>query len=211
VDLATVDELLTTTRSVRRRLDLSRPVPRAVVEECLTLALQAPTGGASEDWRWILIDDAEGRERIADLYRDGAHLLASSKARAKTAQSARAYADAEFLAANLHRVPVLILPCVRGRLRDGDTLRAASLFGSVLPAAWSLMLALRSRGLAAAWTTLHLNREREVADHLGIPGEYLQAALIPVAYPIGGPSFRAARRRPVSEVSCWGRWSLPAP
>lgn len=208
MDLQSVDELLTTTRSVRRRLDLTRAVPREVILECLTLALQAPTGGASEQWRWIIIDDPTGRARVAEYYSDGAHILAESRERATAAratQAVKAYSGAEYLLSILDQVPVLVLPCVRGRLADGNTLRAASLFGSILPAVWSFMLALRSRGLGSAWTTLHLQREHEVAEYLGIPAGYIQAALIPVAYTTGS-GFKPAKRRPVDEVTYWGRW-----
>jgi nitroreductase len=205
MDIASCDELLTTTRAVRHRLDLTRPVPREVIRDCLRLAVQAPTGGHSEQWRWLVIDDPEQRARLAALYAEGRHILEESAARARYEKAQRAYEGALYLLSVLDQVPVHVVPCVRGRLADGDLLVAASLFGSVLPAVWSFMLALRSRGLGSTWTTLHLAKEAEVAALLGIPDDYMQVALVPVAYTTGG-TFRPARRRPVDEVTHWNAW-----
>jgi nitroreductase len=206
MDLASCDELLTTTRAVRHRLDLTRSVPRDVVLECLTLAVQAPTGGHSEQWRWLVLDDPEQRARLAELYAEGRHVLEESAARAGREKARRAYEGALYLLSVLDQVPVHVIPCIRGRIADGNVLAAASLFGSILPAVWSFMLALRSRGLGSTWTTLHLAREREVAELLGIPAEYMQVALIPVAYTTGG-TFRPAKRRPVEEITYWNSWN----
>jgi nitroreductase len=205
MDIASCDELLTTTRTVRYRLDLDRPVPRSVVIECLRLAIQAPTGGNSEGWRWIVVDDDDQRSALAAAYRKGSERLTKSAERAKNPAAQRAYEGANYLMSILHQVPVLVIPCVEGRLRDASTLVAASLFGSILPATWSFMLALRSRGLGSAYTTLHLTAEDEVADILGIPARFMQAALLPVAY-TKGTTFRPAPRRPVEEVTCWNTW-----
>jgi nitroreductase len=205
VDIESCDQLLSTTRSVRYRLDLTRPVPRTVVLDCLRLAVQAPTGGYSQGWRWLVVDDPAQRARVAELYREGEQVLAASATHARDRSSRRAYEGAFHLASILGQVPVLVIPCIRGRVVDGDLLHAASLFGSILPAAWSFMLALRSRDLGSAWTTLHLHREKEVAACLGIPDGYTQAALIPVAYTTGG-TFRPAKRRAVEEVTYWNAW-----
>jgi nitroreductase len=205
MDVASCDKLLSTTRAVRHRLDLTRPVPRELVLECLRLAVQAPTGGHSEQWRWLVLDDPDQRARIAALYAEGKHILEESAARTKREKPRRAYEGALYLLSVLDRVPVHVIPCIRGRVVDGDVFAAASIFGSILPAVWSFMLALRSRGLGSAWTTLHLYKEQEVAELLGIPPDYMQVALIPVAYTTGG-TFRAAQRRPVEEVVYWNGW-----
>jgi nitroreductase len=206
VDLASCDELLTTTRAVRHRLDLTRPVAREVINDCLRLAVQAPTGGHSEQWRWLVLDDPDRRARVAELYAEGRHILEESAARATREKARRAYEGALYLLSVLDQVPVHVIPCVRGRIADGNVLVAASLFGSVLPAVWSFMLALRSRGLGSTWTTLHLAKEAEVADLLGIPEDYMQVALIPVAYTTSA-TFRPATRRPIDEVTYWNAWN----
>ena len=207
----TTDELLTTTRSVRRRLDLERPVPRAVVEECLTLALQAPNGSNRQMWRWIAIDDPELRAAIASEYAgamaDYARELQASGGGDdfSSPEALRIGASVYHLRDQLHRVPVLVIPLVAGRLDGASTFLQASLWGSILPAAWSFMLALRSRGLGSAWTTVHLHRERRVAEILGVSFErWTQAGLLPVAY-TQGTAFRPGRRRPVQDVLRWNR------
>jgi len=156
VDLTSTDELLSTTRSVRNRLDLDRPGPRGVIIECLELVLQAPTGGNTQGWRWIVITDEDTRRRMGEFYREGSQILQESASRAKDAQSEKAYRGADYLLSVIERVPVLVIPCIRGSLEGADTLRSTSIFGSILPATWSFMLALRSRGLGSSWTTLRL-------------------------------------------------------
>ena len=208
----TPDELLTTTRSVRRRLDLERPVPRALVEECLTVALQAPNGSNQQAWRWIAVDDPELRAAIADEYagamEDYSRELAASGGGGydfSSPDALRIGASVYHLRDHLHRVPVLVIPLVAGRLDGASVFLQASLWGSILPAAWSFMLALRSRGLGSAWTTVHLHRERRVADLLGIRhGRWTQAGLLPVAY-TQGTNFKPGRRRPLQEVLRWNR------
>ncbi len=207
-DTAQTDRLLSTTRAVRRRLDLDRPVEREVVEECLRLAIQAPTGGNGQRWRWLVITDDDTRLALAELYRDGAFMLDKGLERAEAtgdAQSARVYAGAVEFAKVLHKVPVMVIPCAEGRVDGADGATAASYFGSILPAAWSFMLAARSRGLGTVWTTLHLRKEKEAAELLGIPETFTQAALIPVAY-TKGTDFKPAARRPAAEVTYWNRW-----
>lgn len=209
-DLSQTDRLLTTTRSVRKRLDLARPVPREVVLECLDVALQAPTGGNTQQWRWMVIDDPDLRAAIAELYRKMWTPYIAAR-REEIAASGRGPDDAiidsaTYLADHLHEVPVHVIPISFGRLpADIDIATQAGFYGSIIPAAWSFMLALRSRGLGSAWTTLHLAFERETADLLGIPDSVTQVALLPVAYTIGD-EFKPARRKPASEVTYWNRW-----
>lgn len=210
LDVAAIDHLLTTTRSVRKRLDLTRPVDRGLVLECIRIALQAPTGGNTQGWRWLVVDDPGLRKGLADVYRRafepyiGAQRGAAE--RSSRPRMAQVVASASYLAEHLHEVPVHVIPCLLGRLPERPSVgEAAGFYGSILPAAWSLMLALRSRGLASAWTSLHLLYEREAAELLGIPDTVTQAALIPVAYPIGD-GFRPADRRPAEEITYWNAW-----
>ncbi|OCB41124.1 nitroreductase [Mycobacterium malmoense] len=206
MDLATVDELLTTTRSVRRRLDLDRPVGRDVILECIRLAMQAPTASNAQDWRWLVITDADKRAAIAEIYRSvGAEYLAYAVKDTADPQTRRVYASALSLTDTLGRVPVHVIPCLANRIDNSNLLTAASAWASIIPAGWSFLLALRSRGLGSVWTTMHLAKEREVADLLGIPGTVTQAALFPVAYTVG-TDFRPAARPPAETVTFWDGW-----
>ncbi len=206
MDIASVDELLTTTRSVRKRLDLNRPVGRNVILECIRLAMQAPTASNAQDWRWLVITDAGKRAAIADIYRSiGAQYLAQAAETASDPQTRRVYASALSLTDTLGQVPVHVIPCLEGRIDGSSTLTAASAWASIIPAGWSFLLALRSRGLGSVWTTMHLAKEREVAELLGIPATVTQAALFPVAYTIG-TDFRPAARPPAETVTFWNSW-----
>jgi nitroreductase len=203
---AAVDHVLRTTRAVRRRLDLDRPVPREVVTECLRLAVQAPTASNAQDWRWLVVTDPGKRAALAELYAaSGAQYLAARAARAPDAQTRRVYESALALTATLARVPVHVIPCIEQRIDGATTIATASAYGSILPAAWSFLLALRSRGLGSVWTTLHLAREAEAAELLGIPGHVTQVALLPVAYTLG-TDFLPATRQPVEQVTYWDTW-----
>jgi nitroreductase len=200
-------DVLTTTRSVRKRLDFERPVDLAVIRECLEVALQAPSGSNRQGWRFVVVTDPELRAAIGELYhRSVASYLESEGSAAKLFADSPERASVQhrigdsvaYLGDHMAEAPVLVLPCVT----VGGALSAenqAGLWGSILPAAWSFMLALRLRGLASAWTTLHLVYEAEVASLLGIPDTIRQGALIPVAYPIG-ESFRPAARAPLDDV-----------
>jgi nitroreductase len=212
-DLTACDRLLTTTRSVRKRLDLSRPVERRVVEECLAIALQAPTGSNAQGWHFYVVTDRDKRKGIADLYKKAFDLYANNPAfrpqyaqdDMRSAQYPRVMDSARYLADHLHEVPVLVIPCVEGRFENAGVLAQASIYGSILPATWSLMLALRARGLGSAWTTLHLMYVKDAAKILGIPDTVTQTALLPVAHTKGG-DFKPARRLPLSQVLHWDRW-----
>lgn len=209
MDIASVDELLTTTRSVRRRLDLTRPVSRDVILECIQLATQAPTASNAQDWRWLVITDADKRAAIADIYRGvGAEYLAYAAKEASDPQTQRVYASALSLTDTLAQVPVHVIPCLQNRIDHSNMLTAASAWASIIPAGWSFLLALRSRGLGSVWTTMHLAREREVAELLGIPPTATQAALFPVAYTIG-TDFRPANRPPAESITYWDTWEQP--
>ncbi len=206
MEISSVDELLSTTRAVRKRLDLTRPVEREVILECLRLAVQAPTGGDSQDWRWVVVTDADKRAAIAEIYNSvGAEYLAHKANTAKEPQARRVYESATALTSTLADVPVYVIPCIERRMEDLPLVAAASAWGSILPAAWSFLLALRSRGLGSVWTTLHLAKEREVAELLGIPDTVTQVALFPVAYTIG-TDFKPANRPPVEEITSWNMW-----
>lgn len=206
-DLATVDRLLSTTRAVRRRLDLTRPVPRDVVLECVRLSQQAPTASNGQRWRWLLVDDPALRCQLGALYARGIPALrASAEALAHDRQTRGVYDSALWLAERLGDVPLLAIPCVADVLPERAPLvRTASLFGSIYPAVWSFQLALRSRGLGSTFTTLHLLFEREVRALLGIPSDVTQVAMVPVAYTTGG-DFRPAARPPVERIVHWNHW-----
>jgi len=216
------DELLTTTRSVRRRLDLARPVPAGLIRDCVEIALQAPTGGNSQGAHFVVVVDAAKRAALADLYRKS--WVGYRKAPGsvydrhqkeppgpRKAQFRRVAESADFLVDNLHRVPVHVIPCIEARLGTMPpgpyaNIAMASSYGSILPAAWSFMLAARARGLGAAWTTAHLSFEEDAAGLLGIPYERVsQVALLPTAY-FTGTGFRPALRLPLDEVFHLDGW-----
>jgi nitroreductase len=206
VDIASVDELLTTTRAVRKRLDLTRPVSRDVILECVRIAMQAPTASNAQDWRWLVITDAEKRAAIADVYRSvGAEYLARAAATESDLQTRRVYRSALGLTETLADVPVHVIPCLQRRFDESDRVVAASAWASIIPAAWSFLLALRSRGLGSVWTTMHLAKEHGIGKLLGIPDTVTQAALFPVAYTIG-TDFRAAARPPAETITFWNTW-----
>ena len=199
------DELLTTTRSVRKRLDLARPVPLELVRECLEIALQAPSGSNRQTWHWVVVTDAGLRREIGGYYRRAVEsYLASGGAAgklfaddpARSPVQRRVGDSVAYLGEHMGEAPVLALPCIRGRLPAGNQ---AGFWGSILPAAWSYMLAARARGLGTAWTTLHLRFESEIAKLLGLPADVHQGALIPTAY-YTGDGFRPAARQPLDEI-----------
>lgn len=202
MDLATVDHLLTTTRSVRKRLDLTRPVEPDIIQQCIDIALQAPNGGNRGRYHFVVVTDPAKRAGLAELYKKAAdeHLVAN-----RDSYGSHVFASATYLAEHLHEVPVHIIPCIEGRVEEEPAWMQASQYGSILPAAWSLMLALRARGLGSAWTTLHLMYEAEAAALLGIPDGITQGALLPVAY-FTGDDFQPAKRIPGHERTYWDTW-----
>jgi nitroreductase len=202
MDLTTIDHLLTTTRSVRRRLDLRRPVEPDVLQRCLEIAIQAPNGANLGRYHFVVVTNAATRAGIADYYRKAA---AEALVPQRDAYGPRLFASAAYLAEHLHEVPVHLIPCIEGRVERASPSAQASRYGSILPATWSLMLALRARGLGTAWTTLHLRYEREVAQLLGIPEQITQAALLPVAY-FTGTEFKPGKRIPARERTYWNAW-----
>ena len=213
------DELLTTTRAVRKRLDFERPVGQDVIRECLEIALQAPTGSNAQGWQWMVVRDPAKRLALADLYRKGWAVYPSMSASAHQVHSAdasmnevqaRVVSSAEYLANNLEKAPVFVIPCIYGRVENipapMGVVAQASTYGSILPAAWSFMLAARARGLGTAWTTLHLLHEADAAGILGIPyAEVTQCALIPVAY-TKGTHFSAGPRKPLDPILHVDSW-----
>ena len=206
-DIAMTDALLATTRAVRKRLDLEKPVPRPVIEECLELAVQAPTGSNSQIWRWMVVDDADKRAALAEIYRKGAEgYLADARDQARDAQTQRVFESAMYLLDHLHEVPVHVIPCVAGRPpADAPAIMMGGLYASIFPAVWSFQLALRARGLGSTLTTLHLLQEQAAAEVLGIPEDVMQVALLPVAY-TKGTDFKRAERPPVAGITHWNAW-----
>ena len=209
------DDVLTTTRSVRKRLDFDKPVPREVLMECLDIALQAPTGSNSQGWQWVFVTDPDKKQALADIYREnfeGYRKVAASNqyepGDLRYEQRDRVTDSAQYLADNFQRVPVLLIPCIAGRLDNLPSHGSAGAWGSLLPAVWSFMLAARERGLGTAWTTLHMPNggEKKAAELLGIPFDsYSQAGLFPIAY-TKGTDFKKAKRLPAERLTHWDSW-----
>lgn len=220
-DLASVDHILNTTRSVRLRLDLEREIPRKIIEECLEIAMQAPTGANTQTWRFMVVTDPKKKAGIADCYRKGAQRYIEDKTAMtrtgvsatrefevgdmRTEQKAGVMTSSMHLMENMQSVPVMIIPCIESRFETDDMFTQASMYGSILPATWSLMLALRARRIASAWTSLHLIYEQEVREILGIPENITQAALLPIGWLTGG-ELHKAKRLPLSQVAYWDEW-----
>ena len=209
-DLAETDHLLRTTRSVRKRLDLEAPVDVRTVLECIDVAVQAPTGGNVQQWRWLGIDDPDKRRALGELYkRAGDPYFAAHRERLGESIDGtmdRVLSSAELLNETLGQVPVHVILCALGRPPiDQPQGELAAWYGSILPAAWSFMLAARTRGLGSAWTTLHLAYEKEAAELLGIPGSVTQCVLLPVAH-FTGDDFKAADRKPAAAVTYLNEW-----
>ena len=208
-DIDQTDRLLTTTRAVRKRLDLTRAVPRELIIDCIRIATQAPAGGNVQRWRWIVVDDPTLKLGIAELYRRAyePYMAAQREAvdLAGRADGIGAIMDSsDHLAAVIHEVPALVIPCNLGA-PAGSQGMVAGFYGSILPAVWSFMLAARTRGLGTAWTTLHLEYEAEARDLLGIPSTVTQVALTPVAY-YTGDTFKPGARRAVEEITYFNGW-----
>ena len=224
LDLRICDTLLTTTRSIRRRLDLSRPVPPELIEECLEVAVQSPSATNTQKWRFVVIRDAEKRAGIARLYKQAfesyweqaddatygttgpASTLEGARGKPLPGNSLQRMIDsAVYLVDHLHEVPVHVLFCIEDQVRDVPLFDQATAYGSILPAAWSFMLAARARGLGCCWTTVHLTHADEAARLLNLPDTVTQCVLLPVAY-YTGTDFKAARRIPASQLTHWDTW-----
>jgi nitroreductase len=210
----TIDEVLTTTRAVRKRLDFTKPIEREVIEECLAAAQQAPNGGNLQTWGFVVITDRAKRAALANLYRRGYDTFVSSPIAAAmgygkpdaTSAQRRVMASIDYLVENLAKAPVFVIPCIAPRAEGLPTALQHAIYGSITPATWSFMLAARARGLGTCWTIFHLYHEEEAAKLLGIPyGEVMQVALIPVAYSQGG-EFRTGSRQPVQNMMHWETW-----
>ena len=223
MDLASIDHILTTTRSVKKRLDFSRPVDPEVIQRCIEIALQSPTGVNSQGWYFLVVTDPDKRLALGEVYRRAMRDYIAFQNQQppqyptdslRAGQWQRMLDASMYLNERVHEAPVHIIPCINTQVKDYPLLFQsptpssfyhASLYGSILPAAWSLMLALRARGLGSAWTTVHLVYEKEAAEILDIPDTILQAALLPVAH-FTGDDFRPAKRLPVEEVTYWNGW-----
>jgi nitroreductase len=216
------DEVITTTRAVRRRLDFERPVAKELIEECATLALQAPTGGNAQDWKFIFVDDLEIKKSLGIIYEDcfntyvanpiaeyGSNAeVASGRLADWNSSTEKMLDDAKYLAKNIGRAPWILVACATrpNPQRGAQHGTAAALYGSIFPAVWSFNLALRSRGLGSVITTLHLNQEAKVASLLDIPLEVTQCCLMPIAYTIG-TNFRPVARKSIKSVIYWNGWN----
>lgn len=199
------DELLTTTRAVRKRLDLERPVPLEVVREALAVALQAPSASNSQGWHWIVLTDPGVKSRVAELYKRSYHAYRAAKGAPATAVQERMAASSDYLSEVMAQVPVLVIGAITVGAEGLAEGNQAGLWGSLLPAAWSFALALRARGLGSSWTTLHLTYEREVAEVLGLPAHVRQGVLLPVAY-TKGTDFKPGPRADLDAVLHVNGW-----
>ncbi|CAB4539725.1 unannotated protein [freshwater metagenome] len=213
IDHIATDKLLTTTRSVRKRLDLTREVEPQVIADCIDIAMQAPTGTNAQNWAFVVITDPAKKKFIADAYRSGGEMMAGSgyppplePGDPREHVMPKVMESAGYLGEILEQVPVFVIACVRGRVESVPMVIAqASTYGSILPAAWSFMLALRSRGLGTAWTTIHLFQEQAISELLGIPDDWTQTVLFPVAY-YTGDDFKPAHRLPSDAMTHWDSW-----
>jgi nitroreductase len=210
LDREVVDRLLTTTRSVRRRLDLTRQVEPRLILECIGIAQQAPTGSNTQKWHFVVVTDPRKRQKLAELYREvSSDYLQRARDEAQDDQTRRVYDSALYLAEILARVPVHVIPCLIGE-PPASGRAAAGYYASILPATWSFMLAARARGLGTVWTTMTLARHEAVAALLDLPPEVTQTSLIPVAY-YTGDSFRPAARPSPESITSWNSWQSPPP
>jgi nitroreductase len=214
------DELLSTTRAVRKRLDLDRPVSEEVLKECMEIAVQAPTGSNAQGWQFVFVTDPVKKAKIGEIYRQAFSIYRDmpsaihklhmdSGDNSLTDSQTRSASSADYLAENMGKVPALLIPCIAGRTDSPETsniIAQTGTLGSIIPAAWNFMLAARARGIGTAWTSLHLMQEKEVADIIGIPfDDYMQVALIPIGY-TKGTNFKPAYRPPVETVMHINNW-----
>lgn len=204
-----VDEALKTTRAVRKRLDFEKNVPIKLLKECLQLSLQSPTASGQALTHYVLIGDPVKKKKIALLYRKAFEIYQKQKKKIEThhpdqESAERMVGSAQYLAANMHKVPWLLIPVMVGRYNT--SLECASVYGSILPSVWSFMLAARERGLGTCWTTLHIMFEKEAAELLDVPFErFTQVAMIPVAFS-KGVKFKEAPRKDLNDLLHIDSW-----
>jgi len=210
------DDLLSTTRTVRKRLDFDRPVEDDVLRECLSVAVQAPTGSNWQNWQFVVVTDADKKQALGEIYQrawtiyesmpQNAENVYDGPDEARRAQHGRVMESGRYLAKRMGEVPAMLIPCLNMRLDNAPNVAASALYGSVYPALWSFMLAARERSLGTALTTLHLMFEEEAAGVLGIPfADVTQLALVAVGYTIG-TDFKPATREPLDTVVHWNDW-----
>lgn len=210
-DLSVVDRLLSTTRAVRRRLNLDRAVPRSVLLDCIRLAQQAPTAKNSQNWRWLVLDDPERRQAMGAIYAKGLPLLDAAAKQATDGHVSRVYAQARHFTENIAKVPALVIPCLEERLApDARLVDATTYYGSIYQSVWSFQLALRSRGLGSVFTTMHLAFEEESRAVLGLPDHVAQLAMLPVAY-TKGTEFSPTERPPPETITHFNQWPSERP
>jgi nitroreductase len=220
LDRASVDYVLTTTRAVRKRLDFTRPIAPEVIEECIDIAVQAPTGLLGQTWHFLIVSEATKRAALADIYRRAVEtynlgevvpdeylggVLQRDRDDLREAQLGRLFESSVYLFEHIHEVPMFVIPCIEGRMENAGPAPQASLYASILPATWSFMLALRARGLGTVLTTIHVPFEHEIAEVLNLPESLTQAAFLPVAYTVG-LEFKQAKRVPGRECTHWDSW-----
>jgi nitroreductase len=210
----TFDEVATTTRSVRRRLDLQRPVEREVLEECLRIAQQAPSSSNLQNFHFVVVTDTATRAALGDLYRRGHKIYKTLPIAmhnldypdpAQKASRDRIIDAQEHLAAQIDEVPVHVIPCIEGSLEGMPPIFTPVVMASVIPAAWSFMLAARSRGLATCWSNFHMFDIEEANRVIGLPAGVMQVALIATAYSVG-TDFKPAPRRALETMVHWDTW-----
>lgn len=210
------DELLSTTRAVRTRLDLARPVPDDLIRECVELAMQSPSGSNNMTMQFVVVRDEARRRALGDIYRQcyamyrnmpGVYIGSIDKGdAAANAQQQRSAASADFLGEHMGDAPVLVIACTSGRTDGMPAMVTSSMMGNVLPAMWSFMLAARARGMGTCWTTVHLFMEQQAAEVLGIPFDSVQqVCMTPVAF-TSGTDFKPARRPPADSIIHWDTW-----
>lgn len=209
-DLAQTDQLLLTTKQVRKRMDFDREVPREVLLECIDIASRAPMGSNAERNKWLIVEDPELKASIAEHYRvTSTPYFEAGERLANDERGKRVQGSAEYLADNLQHVPAMVIPLRLDRVEKSSVFEQAGFYGSVLPGVWSFQMALRSRGIGSCWTTLHLGEEAAVAELLGIPETVTQVAMLPVGY-YTGDSFSVTPRRPAADITFIDRWGAKA-
>ncbi len=209
-DLEQTDRLLLTTKQIRKRMDMTRPVPRETLLECIDIASRAPMGSNVERNKWLIVEDDALKAKIAELYRANAEpYLAQSGDAPVDGRAGRVVSSARFLSDHMHEVPAMVIPLRLDRVEGWPSGDVSGWYGSVLPGVWSFQMALRSRGIGSCWTTLHLGSEAEVGELLGIPDTVTQVAMLPVGY-YTGDSFSVTPRRPAAEITFIDQWGAKA-